>query len=156
MVQLGYTSVRFNFRGVGGSAGRWDDGEGEVDDVLAVVAAHRTAGQPLVLGGFSFGAAMAGRTAARLPEGERAERLVLVGPAMRSFPIPPVPADTLVVHGEKDDVVPLADVLDWARPLSLPITVLPGAGHFFHGQLTVLKNIITRGWPPRPADLKTP
>ena len=123
MVQLGYTSVRFNFRGIGRSQGTWDQGQGEVDDALAVVAAQRVAGVPLVL----------------------------VGPAVRSFPMPTVPADTLVVHGEQDDVVPLAAVFDWARPQSLPLTVLPGAGHFFHGQLTVLKHIVMAAWASRPA-----
>ena len=145
-VQLGYTSVRFNFRGIGRSEGAWDEGRGEVDDALAVVAALRAPGQPLVLGGFSFGGSMASQAAARLPEAERAERLVLIAPAVANFPAAPVPADTLVVHGEADDVVALAAVFDWARPQALPITVLPGAGHFFHGQLTVLRHIVTSAW----------
>jgi alpha/beta superfamily hydrolase len=144
-VQLGWRSVRFNFRGVGGSAGHWDQGHGEVDDALAVVAATRAAGSPLVLGGFSFGGYVATQAAARLAaagDGERAARLVLVAPAAGNFTLAPVPTDTLVVHGEVDDVVPLAAVLAWARPLSLPITLVPGAGHFFHGQLTLLKQIV--------------
>lgn len=148
-VQLGYTSVRFNFRGVGGSEGHWDQGRGEVDDALAVIQALRTPGQPLVLGGFSFGGYVAAQAAARLAAGEQAERverLVLVAPAARSFPLAAVPADTLVVHGEADDVVPLAAVLDWARPQALPITLVPGAGHFFHGQLTLLKHIVLAAW----------
>ena len=78
-----------------------------------------------------------------------AERLVLVGPAVATFDMPPVAADTIVVHGEADEVVPLASVLDWARPQALPITVVPGAGHFFHGQLTLLKHIVTGAWHPR-------
>ena len=148
-VPLGYTAVRFNFRGIGASAGHWDEGRGEVDDALAVIAAHRAAGQPLVLGGFSFGGYVASQAAARLPAGERAERLVLVGPAVASFPMAPVPPDTLVVHGEADEVVALAAVFDWARPQGLPVTVVPGAGHFFHGQLTLLKHIVTGAWHPR-------
>jgi alpha/beta superfamily hydrolase len=154
LVQLGYCSVRFNFRGVGGSAGAWDEGRGEIDDALAVVAALRGAGQPLVLGGFSFGGCVATQAAARLAqgdEGQRAERLVLIAPAVLNFVAAPVPADTLVVHGEADDVVPLAAVFDWARPQALPVTVLPGAGHFFHGQLTVLRHIVTAAWAARPA-----
>jgi alpha/beta superfamily hydrolase len=139
-VQLGYTSVRFNFRGIGGSAGAWDEGRGEVDDALAVIAAQRVAGQPLLLAGFSFGGYVASQAAARLAE--PATRLVLVGPAAVNFSVAPVPADTLVVHGELDDVVPLTAVFDWARPQALPVTVLPGAGHFFHGQLPVLKHIV--------------
>jgi hypothetical protein len=148
-VQLGYTSVRFNFRGVGASAGHWDHGVGEVEDVLAAIAAHRAAGQALVLGGFSFGGAVASQAGARLAAGERAERLVLVGPAVQTFDVAPVPADTLVIHGEADEVVPLAAVFDWARPQHLPVTVVPGAGHFFHGQLTLLKHIVTGAWHPR-------
>ncbi len=146
MVQLGYTSVRFNFRGVAGSEGSWDHGQGEVQDALAVIAAHHADGQPLVLGGFSFGAYVASQAAAQLPAGATARRLVLVGPAAVNFEMAAVPADTLVVHGEHDDVVPLAAVFDWARPQSLAITVLPGAGHFFHGQLNVLKHIVLRAW----------
>lgn len=141
-VALGYTSVRFNFRGVGASHGHWDEGRGEVDDALAVVHALRAPGQPLLLAGFSFGGFVASQAAARLAPDAAAERLVLVGPAASRFALAPVPADTLVVHGELDDVVPLAAVLDWARPQSLPVTVLPGAGHFFHGQLSVLKQIV--------------
>ena len=153
-VQLGYTSVRFNFRGIGASQGAWDEGRGEVDDALAVVAAHLAAqpaiAQPLVLAGFSFGGAMASQAASRLAAaGAAAERIVLVGPAVKSFDVAQVPADTLVIHGEKDDVVLLSDVFDWARPQALPVTVLPGAGHFFHGQLAVLKQIVVAAWASR-------
>jgi uncharacterized protein len=139
-VQLGHTSVRFNFRGTGGSAGSWDEGRGEIDDALAVITAHRVAGLPLLLAGFSFGGYVASQAATRLAE--PATRLALVGPAVVNFNMAPVPADTLVVHGELDDVVPLPAVFDWARPQQLPVTVLPGAGHFFHGQLPVLKQIV--------------
>ncbi len=150
LVQLGYTSVRFNFRGVGASQGSWDEGRGEIDDALAVVAAHRPSGLPLVLGGFSFGGYVASQAALKLST--PAERLVLVGPAVQSFATASVPADTLVIHGETDDVVPLSAVFDWARPQALPVTVLPGAGHFFHGQLPVLKHIVVSAWASRPAD----
>jgi alpha/beta superfamily hydrolase len=145
-VALGYRAVRFNFRGVGGSGGAWAAGEGEVDDVLAVVAAQRDPAVPLALGGFSFGAAMAARAAARLPDSAPAERLVLIGPAVQNFPPPTVSQDSLVIHGEADDVVPLAAVLDWARPQVLPVTVVPGVGHFFHGQLNLVKQLITGAW----------
>ena len=148
-VQLGYTSVRFNFRGVGASQGSWDEGRGEIDDALAVVQAQRVAGLPLVLAGFSFGGFVASQAAPRLPKGQGAERLVLVGPAVQSFGVAPVAADTLVIHGEADDVVPLVAVFDWARPQALPVTVLPGAGHFFHGQLPVLKQIVLAAWASR-------
>ena len=151
LVGLGYTAVRFNFRGIGKSEGAWDEGRGEVDDALAVIAAHRQPGQALVVGGFSFGGYVASQAAARLPADLAAERLVLIAPAVANFPMAAVPADTLVVHGETDDVVPLAACFDWARPLALPVTVLPGAGHFFHGALPVLKQIVVGAWLPRPA-----
>jgi alpha/beta superfamily hydrolase len=143
-VQRGLRSVRFNVRGVGASAGQWDQGRGEVDDARSVVAHFRQPGLPLVLAGFSFGAFLATQVAAALGEGERASRLVLVGPATSRFAVARVPEDTLVIHGEHDDVVPLAATLDWARPQSLPVVVVPGAGHFFHGQLTLLKNLVLR------------
>jgi len=144
-VQIGYTAVRFNFRGVGQSAGTWDDGRGEIDDALAVLAAHRKPGQPLLMAGFSFGAFIASQVALRLAAvGAPAQRMVLVGTAASRFDVATVPADTVVIHGETDDVVPLADVLAWARPQQLPVVVVPGAGHFFHGQLPVLKNTVLR------------
>jgi hypothetical protein len=145
-VQLGYRAVRFNFRGVGASAGEWGHGPGEVDDALAVIGAFREPARPLALGGFSFGAYVASQAAARLPDGARAERLVLVGPAVRNFEMAAVPQDTLVIHGEIDDVVALSDVLDWARPQVLPITVVPGTGHFFHGHLTLLRQLVVGAW----------
>jgi alpha/beta superfamily hydrolase len=146
-VQLGYRAVRFNFRGVGASEGRWDEGRGEIDDALAVIAGERDANLPLALAGFSFGAYVASQAARRLAEeGEPAERLVLVGPATQNFEVAPVPPDTIVVHGEADEVVPLKATLDWARPQHLPVIVMPGVGHFFHGQLTLLKAIVVRAW----------
>ena len=145
--QLGYTAVRFNFRGVGGSAGAWAQGLGEIDDALAVVAAFRSEAQALVLAGFSFGGYVASRAAQRLTaDGAVVQRLVLVAPAASRFDMPAVPPNTLVIHGEADDVVPLAAVFDWARPQALPVTVLPGAGHFFHGQLSLLKSMVLGAW----------
>jgi alpha/beta superfamily hydrolase len=143
---LGLRTVRFNFRGVGGSAGAWDEGRGEVDDALAVIAAHRGAAGPLVLGGFSFGAYVASQAAQRLDGGAKAQGLVLVAPAAVNFPVAPVPEDTLVIHGESDEVVPLQAALDWARPQHLPVVVVPGTGHFFHGQLALLKSLVQRAF----------
>ena len=148
-VSLGYRCLRFNFRGIGASEGAWDEGRGEVDDALAMVQAQRAPGEALVIAGFSFGGYVASQAAARLPADQRAERVVLVGPAVRNFQMAPVPEDTLVIHGEVDDVVPLSAVFDWARPIALPVTVLPGAGHFFHGQLPALKQIVTAAWSSR-------
>ena len=142
LVQLGWKTVRFNFRGIGASEGAWDDGVGEVDDALAVIAHHRAPSQALLLAGFSFGAFVAAAAASRLPEAQRAERLVLVGPSTQKQLVPVVPANTVVIHGEADDVVPLAATLDWARPQVLPVIVFPGVGHFFHGQLPLLKRVV--------------
>ena len=148
-VQLGWRSVRFNFRGIGASAGAWDDGVGEIDDALAVIAAQRSAGAPFVLAGFSFGAYVASQAALRLADDAKPQRLVLVGPSTQKQQMANVPADTLVIHGETDDVVPLAATLAWARPQSLPVIVFPGVGHFFHGQLGLLKSVVVRELQPR-------
>jgi alpha/beta superfamily hydrolase len=139
-VELGYVTWRPNFRGVGASEGRHDEGRGEVED-LAAVLAHTGAQRP-VLAGFSFGAAMAAKLGARVP----CERMVLVGTAVSNQQVPPVPAGTLVIHGEADETIPLAAVLDWARPQELPVLVLPGADHFFHRRLPALKLAVTANW----------
>ena len=143
-LQIGFRTVRFNFRGAGASQGTWDEGRGEIDDALAVIAAHRDPALPFMLGGFSFGAYVASEAAARLPADARPQRMVLIGPSTQKQPMPPVPADTIVVHGETDDVVPLSATFDWARPQSLPVIVMPGVGHFFHGQITLLKNVVVQ------------
>jgi hypothetical protein len=148
-IQLGWRAVRFNFRGIGQSEGAWDEGRGEIDDALAVLDALRAPGERLLLSGFSFGGYVASQAARRLAE--PVERLVLVGPATSRFDTAPVPANTVVVHGEVDDVVPLASVLDWARPQSLPVTVVPGVGHFFHGQLPLLKRLVVAAFDPASA-----
>ena len=139
---LGYVVLRPNFRGVGRSAGAHDQGIGETDDIVAVAryAMQRYGELPLLLAGFSFGAFVQTRVAKQLPPA----RMVLVGAAVNRFPAEAVPADTLVIHGETDDVVPLAAVLDWARPQRLPVVVVPGGEHFFHGRLDVLGRIVTR------------
>src|SRR5574337_264338 len=149
-VQLGFEVVRFNFRGGGLSQGAWAEGDGEVDDARAVVEAFRRPEWPLVLAGFSFGGFVASRVAADLAAATPAaacERQVLVAPAVSRFDTPVPSAGSLVVHGEADDVVPLAAVFDWARPRALPVTVIPGAGHFFHGQLPLLKSLVLAAWP---------
>ena len=145
-VALGHRAVRFNFRGVGASQGQWDHGNGEVDDAMAVVAASRVEALPLVIGGFSFGGYVAAKAAERLAAGQApVQRVVLVGPATSTFEVPAVPADSLIIHGEADEVVPLQATFDWARPQGLPVVVLPGVGHFFHGQLTRLRDLV-RAW----------
>jgi uncharacterized protein len=139
-VQCGWRAARFNFRGIGGSAGAWDEGRGEIDDALAVARALRQDGEALAMAGFSFGAYVASHAAAAL----QAEPLVLIGPATQNFTVSAVPQGTLVIHGELDEVVPLAATFDWARPQSQPVVVVPGGGHFFHGQLPLLKNLVVR------------
>ena len=142
---LGYAPVRFNFRGVGQSAGTFDEGEGETEDALAALAHARQAlgaALPVILAGFSFGSFVQTRVAQRV----EAERLVLVGPAVGRFAVGAVPPNTIVIHGEEDEVVALADVFAWARPQQLPIVVFPGCGHFFHGRLPQLQRVITDMW----------
>ena len=147
--QLGYATVRFNFRGVGRSAGTFDEGIGETDDAEAVLdfMTGRYGGDNTLLAGFSFGTYVQTRLWHRLYNQRAIERLVLAGPAVNRFPLQTVPADTIVIHGEEDDVVPLDAVLAWARPQQLPITVFPGCGHFFHGRLTQLQRVISGMWP---------
>ena len=146
-VQCGYVAVRFNFRGVGESAGVHDAGQGELADLLAVVRQVAPAG-PIALAGFSFGAFVTSHALAALWDEREVRHAVLVGTAASRNEVAPVPAEaharTLVVHGESDDTVPLAAVLDWARPQTLPVTVVPGVGHFFHGQLPLLKTLVVR------------
>ncbi|MBK8062808.1 MAG: alpha/beta fold hydrolase [Betaproteobacteria bacterium] len=150
--ELGYVSLRPNFRGVGASEGRYDEGCGELEDLAAVLDWGRAAhpGGELVLAGFSFGAFVQSHLAARLAAaGTPAARVVFVGTAAGRFTVAPVPADSIVIHGEVDDTVPLAAVLDWARPQELPLTVLPGADHFFHGRLHLLRSIVRAQWHRR-------
>jgi len=150
---LGYASVRVNYRGVGASEGSFDEGVGETEDMLAALryAQSRFAGEATSLGtvlaGFSFGAYVQTRVAKQV----QAQRLVLVGPAVSRFPFDTVPEDTVVIHGEEDEVVPLSDVLACARPQQLPIVVFPGGSHFFHGRLVQLQRVITSVWQSAPA-----
>jgi uncharacterized protein len=146
-MQCGWHAVRFNFRGVGTSQGVYDEGRGELQDLLAVVAHVAPAG-PLALAGFSFGAFVTSHAVRVLLLGREPAKLVLVGTAVTRFEVAPIPPElhdrTLVLHGEQDDIVPLADVLQWARPQSLPVTVVPGVEHFFHGQLPLLRSLVVR------------
>jgi alpha/beta superfamily hydrolase len=146
-VQCGWQAVRFNFRGVGTSAGTYDEGRGEAADMLAVIEQVAPSG-PLALAGFSFGAFVTSHVARTLSPERTLDKLVLVGTAASRFEVAPVAPElheaTLVLHGEQDDTVPLASVMDWARPQSLPVTVIPGVAHFFHGQLPLLKNLVAR------------
>ena len=153
-VELGYVAVRPNFRGVGASEGTHDEGNGEADDLVAVVQfARQRAGledisaAPVVLAGFSFGSLVQSRVALKLAAlGIVVQRMVFVGTAVTRGKVENVPADTIIIHGELDDTVPLGEVLRWAEPQELPITVIAGADHFFHRRLHVIKSIVTRAW----------
>ena len=148
--QCGWTAVRFNFRGVGATAGTHDEGRGELADMLAVVASATEAASTgaLCLAGFSFGAFVTTHAFAALHAVRPIDKLVLVGTSVTRSVAAPIDAAahmrTLVLHGEQDDTVLLADVMNWARPQALPVTVIPGGGHFFHGQLPLLKSVVMR------------
>ncbi len=143
----GWTVVRHNFRGVGASEGHHDHGVGETQDLLAVIQAQAAEG-PLALAGFSFGAFVTAQAVVSLAAQRQPQALVLVGTAASRFQVAPIPAElhsrTLVIHGEVDDTVPLSAVLDWARPQALPVMVVPGVEHFFHGQLQLLRGLVVR------------
>lgn len=154
-VGLGYAAFRPNFRGVGETEGVHDEGRGETEDLLAVLedAKRRCGDIPVALAGFSFGAYCQTRVAKRLQEaGHPAQRLVLVGTAAghvegtRHYDTEAVPHDTIVIHGSADTLVPLSNVVEWALPLDVPVVVVPGADHFFHRRLHLIRDIITRAW----------
>ena len=146
-VQCGWQAVRFNFRGVGATEGVYDEGRGELQDLLAVVQQVAPQGT-LALAGFSFGAFVTSHAVQALWSQRAIEKIVFVGTAASRFTVADIPpeahAHTLTLHGEQDDTVPLASVMDWARPQTLPVTVIPGGGHFFHGQLPLLKSLVVR------------
>ena len=148
-VTLGYAVARFNFRGVGESEGVYDDGKGEVDD-MAIMYEHMRARYPdlpVTLAGFSFGTFVQAQFALRLEaEGRAPERLVLVGTAAGKWPMPPAPQDTILIHGEQDDTITMQQVFDWARPLDIPVIIIPGADHFFHRRLGHIKNLVVQLW----------
>lgn len=149
-VQAGWRTFRPNFRGVGATEGTHDGGTGELQDILAVIdQAQRTyPGRPIALAGFSFGSYIISHALAELHASTAPHHVVMVGTAVSRFTVAPIPvalhSRTLVLHGEHDDVVPLSDVLQWARPQNLPITVIPGGEHFFHGQLPLLRSLVVR------------
>jgi len=148
-VALGYVAARFNFRGVGASEGVHDEGHGETDDMMVMLEhmQSRYPGLPVALSGFSFGTFVQAQLQQRLTQqGRPAERLVLIGTAAGKWPVPDVPADSIVIHGEIDDTITLTQVLDWARPQDIPVIVIPGADHFFHRKLGHIKNLVIQLW----------
>ncbi|MCG2586605.1 alpha/beta hydrolase [Massilia sp. TS11] len=154
-VALGYATARFNFRGVGESEGVHDEGRGETDDMQVMYDYMRQQypGLPVALSGFSFGTYVQSMFAQRLAAaGQAPERLVLVGTAAGKWAMADVPADTILIHGELDDTITLQQVFDWARPLDIPVVVIPGADHFFHRKLGHIKNWVIQLWRSKPED----
>jgi hypothetical protein len=140
LVELGYVAWRPNFRGVGATEGTHDEGRGELEDLEAVLKS--VAAGDFILAGFSFGASLV----AKLAERHKPQWLVLVGVGITRIMAPPVPPGTLVIHGELDETVPLAAVMEWARPQELPVVVVPGADHFFHRKLHILRALVQQSW----------
>jgi alpha/beta superfamily hydrolase len=148
-VALGYATVRMNFRGVGASEGTHDRGHGETDDMELLLTHMRKQypDLPVALAGFSFGTYVQSHLQQRLiAQGHPAERLVLVGSAAGKWQMADIPANTILIHGEQDDTIPLSAVLDWARPQDIPVIVIPGADHFFHRKLQHIKNFVVEMW----------
>jgi alpha/beta superfamily hydrolase len=150
-VQQGLVSLRPNFRGIGTSGGHFDHGKGELLDMAALVEQFRArypeiAAKPWVLGGFSFGTSIGVQLYAQWDKlGKNLPNIViLTGSAALRFrhSEAKAPEDALVIHGELDEVVPLSEVMEWARPLGMPVVVIPEAGHFFHGKLLVLRQLV--------------
>jgi alpha/beta superfamily hydrolase len=149
---VGAPAVRFNYRGVGASAGTYDDGNGETHDAQAVLdwAAQRWPGAQLWLGGFSFGGAVAIRAAAASSQGSRVARLVTVAPAIRRVSVDPTTLPQcpwLIVQGDRDELVDPADIQQWAQALAVQprLAMLSGVEHFFHGRLNDLRTTVV-GW----------
>lgn len=147
-VQAGWTVLRFNFRGVGQSAGVYDEGRGEADDLRLLIQALAPSGTALALAGFSFGSFVMSQVVAQAAQSHDLQKIVMVGTAASRFSVSNIPSEQhdklLVIHGEHDDTVPLQSVMDWARPQVIPVTVVPGGGHFFHGQLPLLRGLVFR------------
>lgn len=150
-VQQGLVALRPDFRGVRASAGAFDKAQGETADMRELVAQWleqqpSLASMPWILAGFSFGTAVAAQLDATLAADgvTRPSALILAGTAVWRFQFREIalPDDTLIVHGEQDEVVPLAEVFDWTRDRSVPVVVIPGATHFFHGKLLLLRQLV--------------
>ena len=148
-VKLGYAAVTMNFRGVGQSEGVHDEGHGETDDMETLLAEmqQRFPGVPVTLAGFSFGTFVQSLLQQRLTAQDRpAERLVLIGAAAGKWAMPGIPANTILIHGELDETIPLLHVFDWLRPQDIPVSVIPGADHFFHRKLQHIRDIVVQMW----------
>jgi alpha/beta superfamily hydrolase len=147
LLELQFITVKFNFRGVGRSEGSFGHGAGEIEDAVTVAQkirgqlSHQITNIPLLLAGFSFGGAVQLHAAEKLAP----EFLLLVAPSVVNLQAPPVPETTqyaLIIQGDKDDIVLPEAVLGWAEPAAQPVVIVPGAEHFFHGKLTLLKQLV--------------
>jgi alpha/beta superfamily hydrolase len=143
--------VRPNFRGIGESAGAFDEGQGETEDMFRLVEQFEAryaelAAGAWVLGGFSFGTCVGAQLYARLQANQKRvpQMVIWAGSAVLRFQHGDVaaPPDALVIHGENDDVVPMDEVMRWARPIDMPVVVVPNTGHFFHGKLLILRELV--------------
>jgi alpha/beta superfamily hydrolase len=156
LCDAGFLALRPNFRGVGKSAGTHNQGHGEAIDLVSLITAAKQRWDfPLpvvvVLAGFSFGAYVQTHVAKNLLEsGQLVQRLILVGLAVgqleenRLYEPAKIPPESMLIHGDQDTVVPLSNVLSYAKSLDLPVTLIPGADHFFHGRLALLKRLVRR------------
>ncbi|MBD0158751.1 hydrolase, partial [Acinetobacter baumannii] len=150
--EYGCIVYRPSFRGLGGSEGVHDEGHGETEDILAVIEHVRKlhAGLPFYAGGFSFGSHVLAKCHAQLSPELQPVQLILCGlptatvVGLRHYKTPEIQGDILLIHGEQDDITLLSDAIEWAKPQKHPITILPGANHFFTGYLKQLRQIITR------------
>lgn len=146
-VGIGYVCARMNFRGVGLSEGVHDHGQGETDDIQLLLEHMQRSypDLPLALAGFSFGTLVQAQLHQRLPAAS-VERMVFVGTAAGKWDVPNVPDNTILIHGELDETIPLSDVFAWARPQDLPVWVIPGADHFFHRKLQHIRDLVSQMW----------
>jgi len=152
LVEEGWIAVRPAFRGVGESAGTYDEGRGETEDAVLIAGGlrDRYPDLPLALVGFSFGAHVYARTACALEPRTPADAVVLMGlpigltPGGREYEALPIPTRSLLLHGQDDTMAPLSHVLDWARATHHPVTVMPGTDHFFKGGLPSVLDQVAR------------
>jgi uncharacterized protein len=142
--RLGLVAVRPNFRGVGKSDGQYDKGQGEVEDMMDIVrfVMGHYEGLPIFLAGFSFGAYVQHRVAQQVPH----EKLLLIAPAVNLYEFQPVPSTTLIIHGDRDELVPLVETKRFAEASGASFSIIAGADHFFHKKLKELSARVEEAW----------
>lgn len=147
LASQGYFVLRPNFRGVGKSVGQHDNGVGELADMQLLVKwlqqeapVDALARDTLALAGFSFGSFIV----SQLAQTFQTEKLMLAGAPPSRWNMPQLPAHAFLIHGEKDDVAPLSDVLAWLEHQHLALHVVPNCDHYFNGKLLILKHYINQ------------